>query len=225
VRETHVDGVLERRARWQPGVILQWGAGGGWVGGWLVERGVCFVKEIMSGGWLLCWQQYHVPTHLLLVWQLRGGRRRLGVGDDLELHRDDGVLEEREEEDGVVQEVEADERVEGHLCVSSLEGWSLRRGSIQCVCACACVRARERERARKQPTLHERQQQDEPGLVTPDSPRPARGRQKGSAPSPPLPPGRPAAARSLGSVGSGPACVCIMSGEEGSGRREEAVVG
>lgn len=41
----------------------------------------------------------------------------LRVGDDLELHRGDGVLEEREEEDGVVQEVEADEGVEGHLCV------------------------------------------------------------------------------------------------------------
>ena len=39
----------------------------------------------------------------------------LVVADDLELHRDDGVLEDGEEEDGVVQEVEADEGVEGHL--------------------------------------------------------------------------------------------------------------
>ena len=35
--------------------------------------------------------------------------------DDLELHRDDGVLENGEEENGVVQEVEADEGVKGHL--------------------------------------------------------------------------------------------------------------
>lgn len=39
----------------------------------------------------------------------------LVVADDLELHRDDSVLEDGEEKDGVVQEVEADEGVEGHL--------------------------------------------------------------------------------------------------------------
>lgn len=48
-------------------------------------------------------------VHLLLVLVI------LVVVDDLELHRDDGVFKDREEEDGVVQEVEADEGVEGYL--------------------------------------------------------------------------------------------------------------
>lgn len=75
--------------------------------GWWIQMAECVPVGLVS-----------VLTDPLLLLLLGG----FGVRQDLELHRDDGVLEDGEEEDGLVQEVEADEGVEGHL------GWDLNGG-------------------------------------------------------------------------------------------------